>query len=548
MRRVVIIFFLCFGFLSAQNFRLDVTHTKAEVNEKIAIQYSFNKGTLPENLLPKVENMLKVGGPSLMNGSSSINGVTTSTSQLTYEIVFTKPGTYTIPATTVKNSSGKYTCNSVTIQVVKGNNYAPIIPPGYEGKELLIVMESNKQTVYIGEPVAIDLMVYCIFNNVTMTDIQYPNFDGGWTKDATDAFNDQLERTTYRGKPYNKWAFKRVWMIPSILGKTEFKPVRANFHAAIQHQTAGYLEFSFSPSSDPVTFDVINVPVENKPSSYINAVGEFTWNFRLDKTNAKANEPIKAMINIEGIGNLPTLESPPIILPDEFEIFEPKVTNNQKVEIKGINGTKGFEYLIMPRKEGEYWLGPFSFSYFNPQTKKYTELKSDSFQVNIKGVIADTTTSANVVNNGKFEGGKIWKKFDPFFGNPFYYILLGLPFLAGLGMIIFRKRLFFTKKDDSEKKLKQAEDKANKALQEAKGSVDKLSAVFFQYISDKFKTTRNEITRANLQKWLPDTNTKLLSVKIMDMLDQFRFAPAAASDLDSLYNNIKNFVDELGRK
>src|SRR5687767_4680754 len=101
MRRIVIIFFLCCGFLSAQNFRLDVTHTMAEVNERIAIQYTFNKGTLPENLLPRVENMLQVGGPSLMNGSSSINGVTTSTSQLTYEIVFTKPGIYTIPAITV---------------------------------------------------------------------------------------------------------------------------------------------------------------------------------------------------------------------------------------------------------------------------------------------------------------------------------------------------------------------------------------------------------------------------------------------------------------
>src|SRR5687767_4975672 len=103
MRRVVIILFFLFSFLSAQPFRLDVTHTKAEVNEKIAIQYSFTKGTLPENLLPKIENMMQVGGPSLMNGSTSINGVTSSTSQLTYEIIFTKPGTYTIPSRTVKN-------------------------------------------------------------------------------------------------------------------------------------------------------------------------------------------------------------------------------------------------------------------------------------------------------------------------------------------------------------------------------------------------------------------------------------------------------------
>ncbi len=544
---LVVFFFLCQGVI-AQNFTIRTSSTRAEVNQRITVQYTFDKGNLPENLLPKINNMLKVGGPSLMSGSSTINGVTTSNSQLTYDVIFTKAGTYTIPASTVKNKNGKFTSNSVTIQIIKGTNSIPIIPPGYEGKELMIVMESNKNKVYIGEPVAIDLMVYCIFNNVTLTDIKYPNFDGGWTKDATDAFNDQLVRSSYKGLPYNKWAFKRVWMIPSILGKTEFKPVQAWFAAALKHPTAGYLEFTFNPSSEPVIFDVVDFPIENKPSSYVNAVGDYAWKVELDKKQAKANEPIKAIVSINGTGNLPTLESPALNLPDEFEIFEPKVSIDEKVVIKGITGTKKFEFLIMPRKEGSYTLGSFAFSFFNPQTKKYTELLSDSFEVNIQGIIADTTTKKTTVNNGKFTGEKLWKKKDPFFGNPLYYVLLGLPFLAGVGMIVFRKKLFFTKKDDSIKKIKLAEEKANKALPGAKGSVDQLSQVFYQYISDKYKTTRNEITRNNLQQWMPDTSTKVLAIKIVDQLDQFRFAPAAASDLDSLYNNIKSLIDELGEK
>jgi hypothetical protein len=559
MRKIIsyLFFFNPFYFISAQTLQVEVSATQVQVNERMAIQYTFNGGNLPGNVLPKVENMMVVGGPSQMQGSSTINGVTTSTSQLTYEVIFTQPGNYTIPAATVKSKSGKFSCQPKKITVIKGKNSNPIIPAGYEGKELLIVMDAEKNKSFLGEPIAIDMVVYSIFINLNITSIDYPTFDGGWTQDATDAFDGQLTPSTYRRKPYYKSVIRRVWMIPSILGEVEFKPVLASFHAGLKDPNAGYLEMNFDSKSEPVKFMVEDVPVDKRPASFINAIGDFSWTVNLDKTKAKANEPIKAMVRITGTGNLPTLEAPVLNLPADFEVFEPKVKNNYKVEIKGINGSKDLEYLIMPRKEGEYWLGPFTFSYLHPTTKKYTTLTSDSFLVNIAGIIADTTKGAAEINHGKFTGAQLYKKSDPFFGNPWYYILLALPFLAGLGMIFFRKKLFFTKKDDTEKKSKQAEDKAYKSLAEAKRSLTEgnsvealsmLSNLFYQYVCDKMKVNKNEITRAGLEKWLPDMGMKLQAIKILDQLDQFKFAPAALSDLDSLYINIKSLVDELGKK
>lgn len=558
MKRVLvgILFFVFSGVVFSQKFQVAVNTTRAQINQKVTIQYQFDGGNLPNDVLPKVNNMMVVGGPSAMSGSSTINGVTTNTSQLTYEVLFTQAGTYTIPASTVKTRSGKFSCSPVTITVIKGSNSRPIIPPGYEGKELLIEMVAGKKNVFIGEPIAIDMVVYSIFNNLSISGVNYPAFDGGWTQDATDAFDGQLTPSSYKGKPYYRTTIRRVWMIPSILGEVEFKPVSADFQAGLQDPNAGYLEFAYNSKSDAVQFNVSDVPSEKRPESFINAVGDFTWTVKIDKQNAKANEPVKATITITGKGNLPTLEAPALDLGEDFEIFEPKVKNELKVEIKGINGTKEFEYLIMPRKEGEYTLGPFDFSFFNPETKKFTTLKSDSFDLQIKGIIADTTTGKKQVNNGKFTGEISYKRSDPFFGNPFYYVLLGLPFLAGLGMIFFRKRLFFIKKDESEKKLRLAEDKAGKGLvevqtllsQNSSGALNQMSGVFFAYLSDKFKTTKNEITRSNLEKLLPNTDLKIKAIKIMDQLDQFRFAPAAQSDLNNLFNDIKTFIDELGKK
>jgi hypothetical protein len=558
MKRVLFcIIFLCCSLVFAQKFQVAVSTTRAEVNQRITVQYQFDGGNLPNDVLPKVKNMLVVGGPSVMSGSNTINGVTTNTSQLTYEILFTQAGTFTIPASSVKTKNGKFTCSPITITVVKGRNSKPIFPAGYEGRELFIEMVALKKNVFIGEPIAIDMVVYSIFTNLNIAGVDYPTFDGGWTQDATDAFDGQLTPTSYKGKPYYKTTIRRVWMIPSITGEVEFKPVNAVFQAVVNDPHAGNLQFTYNSKSDPVKFNVVDVPSEKRPVSFLNAMGNFKWNVRFDKKSAKANEPVKATITINGTGNLPTLDAPVLDLGDDFEVFEPKVKNNHKVEIKGINGSKEFEYLIMPRKEGNYVLGPFEFSYFNPETKKFTTLVSDSFDLQIKGIIADTTTTNKKINNGKFDIDKPYKKSDPFFGNPFYYLLLALPFLAGLGMIFFRKRLFFVKKDESIKNLKLAEEKAGKGIIEAgkllsqqntSGALTQMSGVFFQYISDKFKTTKNEITRANLDKWLTEPGLKQKATKIMDQLDQFRFAPAAQSDLTHLLNDIKTFIDELGKK
>ena len=515
------------------------------------IQYSFDGGSLP-NILPPLKNMTVVGGPSQMNGSSTINGVTTTTSQLTYEVIFTTPGDYTIPSSTVVVKGKKYSSPPVNVKVIKGNS-APIIPAVYKDKEVILRSQATGNKVYLGQPIAIDLLAYSFTMNLGLTDIKLPSFDGGWAKDAENVPEERMKASTYEGIPYYKGLMRRVWMIPGVVGQIEYKPVDATFVAAVKDPKAGYMEFNYQVKSNAIQFEVLALPVEKKPVSFVNAVGEFTWTVTINKLSAKANEPVKCIVNVEGSGNLPTLEAPVLNVPAEFEVFEPKVTNSFKTEMNGITGNKQFEYLIMPREEGTYTLGAFEFSYFNPSSKKYITLQSDSFNVKIEGVIKDTTKTNSNINEGKFDGKAPYKPGATFFGTVVYYILLGLPFIMALLMIFFRKKIFFTKKDPTVKLSKLAENKAYKLLEETlsksgKDAVSALSGAFFQYIGDKFSLAKNDITRANLKQYITDPSLENKGILIMDQLDQFRFAPAAESDIQSLHSTIKNFVDELGKK
>lgn len=71
-------------------------------------------------------------------------------------------------------------------------------------------------------------------------------------------------------------------------------------------------------------------------------------------------------MTVTGKGNLKLLSAPKLNLPEGFETYEPKVSENAV--------SKTFDYLVIPRQEGEYTLPGLDFSYFNLDTKKYVTL------------------------------------------------------------------------------------------------------------------------------------------------------------------------------
>ena len=70
------------------------------------------------------------------------------------------------------------------------------------------------------------------------------------------------------------------------------------------------------------------------------------------------------------------IDNPKINFPKEFEIYDPKITDNTKTSNTGVSGSKEYNYLVIPRYQGNFTIEPITFSYFNPSTKKYETLKS----------------------------------------------------------------------------------------------------------------------------------------------------------------------------
>src|SRR5690606_5333817 len=76
-------------------------------------------------------------------------------------------------------------------------------------------------------------------------------------------------------------------------------------------------------TSDPVSMKVRGLP-SGKPDNFSGAVGNYKLNASLSKKEVKANEAVNLEVEIVGSGNLNTLKTPEIPIPEHIESFAPK--------------------------------------------------------------------------------------------------------------------------------------------------------------------------------------------------------------------------------
>ena len=106
---------------------------------------------------------------------------------------------------------------------------------------------------------------------------------------------------------------------------------------------------------------------------------------------------------LSGVGNMKLINTPEVDFPKDFEIYDPKTDNKQKLVPNGLSGNKVIEYLAIPRHAGTFTIPPVEFSYFDLKTESYKTLKTESYTVNVaKGegsseqVVADFTNKEDL--------------------------------------------------------------------------------------------------------------------------------------------------------
>jgi hypothetical protein len=591
MKKLIILLLLFTGSLGnqllAQKLTAQASKTSVTVGEPFQVTFSLN-GSGTDMKIAHMNDFEILQGPYNSSSMSVINGVVTQSYSLTYVMGAKKEGKFLLGPATITVNGNTIQSNTLTIEVGKasanannnrqGNTADPGVKSG--GDNLFLTVQPSKTKVYVGEELTLIHKLYYKVDIVNFSVSKMPAMDGCFVQDGK---TSPPAAEMVDGERYMGGELKKTYIVPQRTGKITIDPMEADFIVRQQSSRrprdifeqlmgTGYEEAKYKLKSKPVTIEVLPLPEEGKPANFSGAVGNYTFKASLSKDKVKANEAINLTVTISGKGNIKLVDPLKINFPEDFETYDPKITQNTTTT-DGLGGTKTFDYLLIPRHEGDYKIDHLDFSYFDPAKKEYVVLPSPEFTIHVeKGDPKDA--SANVYTPQSKEEVKVLgddiryiktnkpefrSTDDHFFGSAGFYTSLLLPILAFIGFVFIRRKNIEKNSDLVAVKERKATKMARKRLVVAEKNLKasnkeqfyiEISQALYGYVSDKLNISVANLTKDNISNALrlkgAHETTIAQLIQTIDTCEYARYAPNAVSgDLQNIYNNTVELITKL---
>lgn len=567
--------------------------------DQFRLTFTVNTQKVKDFLAPSIKGFDVLMGPTRSQQSSTqiINGKVSSSSSITYTYILMagKEGTYTIPAASIEVDGEKVFSNALTIKVLPpdqtaGNSQAnqggggssssrgQIAGSRITDKDLFITATASKTTVYEQEAI---LLTYKVYTSVNLRQLMedMPDMKGFQMQEIQLPQQKQYSMEHYNGRNYNTIIWRQYVLFPQQTGKLEIPAV--TFDGVVAQQTisddpfdaffngGGYIEVKKKIVAPKVVINVKPLPV--KPANFSGGVGEFTMTSSINAKEVKTNDAVTIKLTIKGAGNMKLITSPEVKFPEDFEVYDPKVTNNFDVSRAGLSGTQTIEYLAIPRHAGNFTIPPVEFVYFDLKSQSYKTLKTEAYDLKVekgKGnadqVIADFTNKENVKVLGqdvrfiKLGDTTLTPKGEVFFGTMGYWLGYLIPFIVFVALVVFFRKQAAENANVAKVKTKKANKVATKRMKLAGKLLaenkknefyDEVLKALCGYISDKLSIPVSQLSKDNIEAELTKHGVaEDVTKTFINALNECEFARYAPGDENEAMDKVyATSVDAIGK-
>jgi hypothetical protein len=564
----------------AQNFYAQVSSKKVQVGVpfEYSVVFTINTGNYTP---PSFKDFDVVSGPNQSSSYQNVNGVGSQQIIISYGLVAKKEGKLTIGPSTTMAGSQKLETSAIVVEAVKGNaggtnnSSDPQYNSKVSGGDLFIRTGVSKNKCYIGEQLTITQKVYCRFQIVGFQKFSQPTYDGFYSQAQESTSKGQVAVENVDGVNYYTYELFRTVAIPNKSGKITINPIQGDIVVRKQSTSkpknifeqffgaASYEDIPVNAKSKALSLEVLALPEEGKPESFNGAVGNFSCKVQTTRTELKANDAFNLKMTITGKGNIKLIDAPKIKLPEGFESYDPKISET-------VN-SKTFDYLIIPRNEGDFVLNDLDFSYFNLDTKKYVTIPSDEVKIKVlapdpnspgatvfsaQSQVKETENDIRYIKKGDF----ILAKNELEFFNSFTHIVfLILPIIAlGTGLFLRRNyiksnsNLVLVKERKAAKLAKKQLLTAEKLMTQQKKDefYTEILTALNNYLGNKLNIPVADLSRENINHILTQKQIDIQSIQklsaTLETSEYAKYAPGAVSgDLQQVYKNTVDLIADL---
>lgn len=607
-----IAFLLLTASAEAQTFKATVSSTSVAVGQTFEVRFTLSGQDLSSASnfrAPDFRNFLILSGPNQSTNMQIYNGQMSSSRTFSYYLQGQSEGQFTIGSASLNVNGKSLATDPIIIDVLAGNKNTNQNQNrsqnnrggGTEENQEASLEDEVKENLFIrafvdrnntikGEQVTVTYKLYTRYDLRQTQISKLPSYTGFWTEELESPTKLLFEREEYDGKIFNSCLLKKVALFPTQSGKLTVTPLELKVPLQVQRRSnrnafddffndpffdrfPGFGEtVEFDIVSNSVTLNVNPIP-ETNDKAFTGAVGSYSMDIAFDKENVKRNEPVTLTLTLRGTGNIRLLEAPEIKFPNSFDTYDPEIEDNINKGAR-ISGSKTYEYLIVPRKSGNYTIPEIRFVYYNADKDEFVEIKKGPFRINVEGGSANISgidgkgykeeveqldddirfikTTANLTQKGVY-----------LYDKAIFYIMVFLPLIGFILLFVWQKRKERLSEDPEMRKLLRARKMAKVRLKKAaelmrKNYVqefyDEIAAATTGYLEDKLNLPKADFSVDSAISTLTArgfSESLIKSVKFsIERCDFIRYAPGdhGGNEMNQMYESTANLIVDLEKE
>lgn len=373
---------------------------------------------------------------------------------------------------------------------------------------------------------------------------------------------------------YWEYRFDRIFQAEEF-GSCSFGPVvlKGGFPVPDASARQGASVRSIYAVAQPVSVQIVDVPENNRPKTYIGAFGKFDWNVDIQPRKAKIGDPMTATLRLSGkgstvnvkaidIGEIPTIS-------ENFKTYFPPTEESDE-------NSCTFTYTLRPQKAGRIVFPAIPVSFFDVESEQFVDRQNEPISLEIEEALTlkNVPSPSGVVRSfsgqmERSEKGLFANMTDPSRASDqsvnyvrlFYFVLAsigGYVFIAIL-TLLWRYRNSNPKRKRQSGALPRAKNRLSELKQQAKASnsstegmvqrCDSLRSILCGYIADKTDCAEQGMTSKDACEKFSGTVASQEKIdelrRILETLDETRYGGIDLLSMDQLITATEQFLQRL---
>lgn len=360
--------------------------------QRVEINLSVNNSTpgvrdvIEFTIQSNVKGAVELQLPRDFMSASVITGMTRQSSNNKNSTVFYKKeqgffsneGQYTIGPAKIKVGNNTYISNKIVVSVAASNANAKsnVSSNNLSDRTVFGLIEINKTSVYVGEPILVNSRAYSQFEPKSFVD--YREYISKGIADKHKLPNPDItnvEVKKYQNKRYYSFIYDKSICFPNTAGTFTIEPFQL---------TLGNIFYQERIISETAAILVKELP-SDRPVSFSGSVGKMKLERVLKKNAKKQGDVAIVSFEFSGYGNLHSIQLPELKLPIGVQLYgDPTIREDFQFTEKGADGKLIIDYNIQMLDPGKQIIPEFEFSFFDLETEKYVTLKVDSILFSVE--------------------------------------------------------------------------------------------------------------------------------------------------------------------